>query len=156
VRAILQSGESIQRTFVRETRTQVSLFAGATTNCSLKEANLEYIQVPSYEESLVSLGMRFFRKSIGGAGLLAVLTMKLRAGFDAPYPMDKLILRRVLGGRLVQSIESRMRSQIVHMLQKAGPAVPGFMANLQVAFVDSLCLLLFQIAFYVFRHCIRS
>jgi|LauGreDrversion4_1035100.scaffolds.fasta_scaffold187220_1 hypothetical protein len=140
-----------------ETRAQVSLFAGATTNCSLKEVNLEFIQLPLYEESLVSLGMRFFRKSIGGAGLLTVLTMRLRAGFNAPYPMDKLILRRVLGGRLVQSIESRMRSKIVHMLQKAGPVGPAFMVNLQVGFRRLFLLLaLSKPAFYVFLHCIRS
>lgn len=132
-------------------------FAGATTNCSLKEVNLEFIQLPLYEESLVSLGMHFFRKSIGGAGLLTVLTMRLRAGFNAPYPMDKLILRRVLGGRLVQSIESRMRSKIVHMLQKAGPVGPAFMVNLQVGFRRLFLLLaLSKPAFYVFLHCIRS
>ncbi len=105
--------------------------AGATTNCLLKEANLQLIKLPSYEDSLVSLAMSFFRKSIGSSGLVTVLAVKLRAGFDAAHPMDTLILRRVLGGRLVESIENRMRAKIVHMLQNDRP-VPTLWYNLQV------------------------
>ena len=97
----------------------------------LKEANLEFAAAPLYEQSLASLGMRFFRKSVGGAGLTTVLAIKLRAGFSAPYPIDKLILRRVFGGRLVESIEKQIRADIVGMLHNGG-TVPAPMAELQV------------------------
>ena len=82
---------------------KLHIFAGTTTNCLLKEANLERIELPLYEELIVSIGMRFFRKSMGGSGLITVLAMKLSAGFESPYPIDMLILRRVLGGHLVES-----------------------------------------------------
>ena len=97
----------------------------------LKEANLEFAAPPLYEQSLASLGMRFFRKSVGGAGLMTVLAIKLRAGFSAPYPIDKLILRRVFGGRLVGAMDKQVRAEIVRMLHSGGP-LPAAMAELQV------------------------
>jgi hypothetical protein len=87
--------------------------------------------LPLYEQSLVSLGMRFFRKSSAGAGLATVLAMKLRAGVSAPYPIDKLISSRVFGGRLVESIEKHVRAEIVRMLHNGG-TMPVPMAELQV------------------------
>ncbi len=107
------------------------ILAGATTKCLLKEVNLQLVKLPSYEDSLVSLAMRFFRKSIGSSAVITVLALKLRAGFGAAYAIDQLILKRVMGGRLVESIESRMRAKIVHMLKNDRP-VPTLMYNLQV------------------------
>jgi hypothetical protein len=119
----------------------------------LKEANLELIPAPSYEELLASLAMQFFHKFVNGSGLITVLALKLRAGFLAPHPIHELILKRVLGGSLAESLENHMRAHIVHMLQKIKP-MPALMADLQVIFRARV--LLFKANVSHLSHCLQN
>jgi len=86
----------------------------------------------SYDVSFLCHGLLFSQKRLGGGALVEVLAERLGASVAPLHvpPFEELLLKRVFGGRVVQSIADAMRADTRRMLQLR--PVGAFMAALQV------------------------
>jgi hypothetical protein len=117
---------AIQRQFARRALRE-SLFCHATKR--IKLVNDYY----SYDTSFLCHGLLFGRQHLGGGALVAALAGMLGAGVAAVHvqPWEELILMRVFGARVAQSIACAMRADTRRMLQFP-PVCASFMEALQV------------------------
>jgi hypothetical protein len=86
------------------------------------------------ERLLLSFGLVFVRRRLGGGAHVAALAVALGAGVSASRggatAFEDLVARRVFGGCWVQAIVSCMRAEIIRM-QQSKP-VCAFLLDLQV------------------------
>ena len=86
----------------------------------------------SYDVSFLCHGLLFSQKCLGGGALVEVLAERLGACVAPIHarPFEELVLMRVFGGRVVQSIADAMRADTRRMLQLR--PIGAFMVALQV------------------------
>jgi hypothetical protein len=87
-----------------------------------------------YERSLLSFGLMFVRRRLGGGAQVAALAVALGARVSASRggatAFEELVARRVFGGCWVQAIVRSMRAEMIRM-QQSKP-VCAFLLDLQV------------------------